>query len=555
MSPNAHHRTRHIERRAEAPAGRVVLPCLAWVAVFAAFGAAPPTAEGREMPVVFEADFEDGKLDRWEPTDARAWRIEEVDGNKVLSLFGKSKYRPKVRSPLNIILMKDVSVGFFVLDLRMRSTTKDYGHRDLCLFFGHQDPSHFYYVHIANKSDAHANSIFAVDGKPRKSIAKTRTSGTRWDDEWHRVRLVRDVDTGAIEVYFDDMDKPIMTAKDHRFKWGRVGVGSFDDTGLYDDIRLLGHTAEATAGGVAMAGGSGGAVKVTKLADTVRVEVGGKLFTEYHYKDADRPYFYPVIGPTGVNVTRHWPMKTGVPGSENEQQDHKHHRSLWFTHGDVNGHDFWTEGKGPKIVQTALATRSGREKGVIETESKWLSKDGKTVCTDRRRHVIYDTSEWKPECRMMDFEITIRASHGKVVLGDTKEGSMAMRVAPTMRVKGKVAKGHIVNSEGVRDKKAWGKRAKWCDYYGPVEGQVVGIAIFDHPSNPRHPTWWHARDYGLGCANPFGISHFEKKPRGTGDLEIAAGESVTFRYRVYIHRGDEKEGEVEKRYREFAEGN
>lgn len=546
MSPNARHRTHHIECRAEAPAGRVVLPCLAWVAIFAAFGAAPPTAGGAEMQVVFEADFEDGKLDRWEPTDAKAWRIEDADGNKVLSLFGKSKYRPKVRSPLNIILMKDVSVGSFVLDLRMRSTTKDYGHRDLCMFFGHQDPSHFYYVHIANKSDARANSIFAVDGKPRVSIAKTRTSGTRWDDEWHRVRLVRDVDTGAIEVYFDDMTKPVMTAQDDRFKSGPVGVGSFDDTGLYDDIRLRGDPVEADAGGSPTAGGKGGAVKVTKLADTVRVEVGGKLFTEYHYKDADRPYFYPVIGPTGVNVTRHWPMKTG----EGEQTDHKHHRSLWFTHGDVNGHDFWSEGRGPKIIQERLEVSSGPDKGVIETESKWVAKDGKTVCTDTRRHVFYG----RPGCGMMDLEITIRASHGKVKLGDTKEGSMAMRVAPTMRVRGKVAKGHMVNSEGVRDKKAWGKRAKWCDYYGPVgnKGEVVGIAIFDHPENPRHPTWWHARDYGLCAANPFGIHYFERKKKGAGDMTIPAGDSVTFRYRIYLHKGDEKEGEVAERYREFA---
>lgn len=542
MNFSARHRTTTLEA--------FVLLCSAWTVPVLGSATTAKGAEGPEMPVVFEADFEDGKLDRWEPTDSRAWRIEDAGnddtaGNKVLALFGKSRYRPKVRSPLNINLVKDVVVGSFVLDLRMRSTTKDYGHRDLCMFFGHRDPSHFYYVHIANKSDAHANSIFAVDGKPRVSIAKTRTGGTRWDDEWHRVRLVRDVDTGAIEVYFDDMGKPIMTAKDDRFKSGRVGLGSFDDTGLYDDIRLRGELAEAVAGGAAMAGGSGGAVKITKLRDTVRVEIGGALFTEYHYKDADRPYFYPVIGPTGENVTRHWPMKDG----ENEQKDHRHHRGLWFTHGAVNGQDFWSEGKGPKIVQERFVdVSSGPDKGVIETESRWVAKDGKTVCTDRRRHVFYG----RAGRGMMDFEITIRASDGKVVMGDTKEGSMAVRLAPTMRVKGKVGKGHIVNSEGVRDKKTWGKRAKWCDYYGPVNGKTVGIAIFDHPRNPRHPTWWHVRDYGLFAANPFGIRHFERKPKGAGDLTIPAGDSATFRYRIYLHRGDEKEGNVEKHYREYA---
>ena len=192
------------------------------------------------MPLLFQSDFEDGSLDGWEATDAAAWRIEGESGGKMLALFGQSNYEPKVRSPLNINLIRDVSVGSFTLELKMLSTTKDYGHRDMCLFFGHQGPSRFYYVHIANVSDAHANSIFIVDDKPRVSIAKTRTEGTKWDDNWHTVKLVRDVDKGTIEVFYDGNREPIMTAVDHRFKWGRIGVGSFDDTGRYDDIRLWG---------------------------------------------------------------------------------------------------------------------------------------------------------------------------------------------------------------------------------------------------------------------------------------------------------------------------
>lgn len=196
---------------------------------------------GGNTPLVFKADFEDGKIDAWEATDSAAWRIEEKEGDKVLALFKQSKYSPKVRSPININLIKDVVVGSFVLELKMLSTTKDYGHRDMCLFFGHQDPSHFYYVHIANQSDAHANSIFIVDDKPRVSIAKNRTEGTKWDDKWHTVRLERDVEKGTIEVFFDDKPEPIMTAVDKSFTWGRIGVGSFDDTGCYNDIRLRGR--------------------------------------------------------------------------------------------------------------------------------------------------------------------------------------------------------------------------------------------------------------------------------------------------------------------------
>jgi hypothetical protein len=155
----------------------------------------------------------------------------------------------------------------------------------------------------------------------------------------------------------------------------------------------------------------------------------------------------------------------------------------------------------------------------------------------------------------MDFEITFHASEGKVALGDTKEGSMAIRLAPTMRLKtkeGKVGKGHILNSEGQRDGQTWGKRAAWCDYYGPVEGKTVGVAIFDHPKNPKHPTWWHVRDYGLFTANPFGVHNFERKQKGVGDITIPDGESLTFKYRFYFHKGDTNQADVAEHYRQYT---
>ena len=120
---------------------------------------------------------------------------------------------------------------------------------------------------------------------------------------------------------------------------------------------------------------------------------------------------------------------------------------------------------------------------------------------------------------------------------------------------GGIAKGHIVNSEGLKAQAgAWGKRAEWCDCYGPVNGKIVGVAIFDHPSNPRHPTWWHVRGYGLFAANPFGQHDFENKPAGTGDLVIPDGQSVTFRWRFYFHKGDVTEGNVAEGYREYTTG-
>ena len=287
-------------------------------------------------------------------------------------------------------------------------------------------------------------------------------------------------------------------------------------------------------------------VKITELEEKVRVEINGKLFTEYCFKNVPRPYFYPVIGPTGENITRHWPMKEG----ETEEHDHPHHRSLWFAHGDVNGHDFWSEEKGfGRIVHDRfLKADSGGEAGVIQSRNGWVADNGEIICTDSRTHKFYNRADGQ----IMDFEITIYASEGNVVMGDTKEGSMAIRLAPTMQVEGTVGEGHIIDSEGHRDKQAWGKRAEWCDYYGPVKGKVVGVAIFDHPQNPRHPTWWHVRDYGLFAANPFGVHDFENKPKGTGNITIPSGQSLALRYRLYFHKGDEKEAKVAERYGEYA---
>ena len=196
------------------------------------------------MPLLFSDDFEPGKAEEWEATDPKAWQVVKQGENHVFSQFKQSDYKTPVRSPFNRAVRKGVVVGDFVLEARVQSTAREYGHRDLCLFFGYQDPSHFYYVHFGRQADLHAHSIFIVNNADRVSIAKTRTNGTPWDDNYHTVRIVHKVSTGAIEVFFDDMTKPIMTAEDKTFAWGQVGIGSFDDTGNFDDVRLWGVKAE-----------------------------------------------------------------------------------------------------------------------------------------------------------------------------------------------------------------------------------------------------------------------------------------------------------------------
>ena len=298
------------------------------------------------------------------------------------------------------------------------------------------------------------------------------------------------------------------------------------------------------------AGHSSG-VRISQEHGKLRVEINGKLFTEYCYKDVPRPYFYPLLGPDELAMTRRWPLES----TTDEEHDHRHHRSLWYAHSSVNGLDFWTEGTNANICKIVhekfLAIQSGRESGTIQSTDRWMARDGTVVCTDLRTLRIYNRPD---DQRLFDFDITLQAPPDKpVIFGDDKDGTMATRIAETMRLKhgDKPGDGHIVLSSGARDEQTWGKRADWCDYYGPVEGKIVGIAIFDHPDNPRHPTWWHVRDYGLFAANPFGIHYFENKPKGTGDFTIPAGQSVTFRYRFYLHKGDEQQARVAEQYKEY----
>ena len=296
-------------------------------------------------------------------------------------------------------------------------------------------------------------------------------------------------------------------------------------------------------------------VKLTEEDGHVTVTVDGELFTRYVSKDMAKPILYPIVGPYGVHMTRNYPMRKDV---DNEATDHPHHESLWFTHDEVNGANFWSAhpskakaGQGmARVVQTEIKI----DGHTLHAKNEWRDADNKVLFTDDR--VIGFGSD--ASSRHIDYQITIHASHGDVRFGDTKEGTMAIRTHPRLRIDSNkkhgnhTAVGHAVNSEGHKDKDVWGKRAKWIDYFGVVEGHVVGIAIFDHPSNLRHPTWWHARTYGLVAANPFGVHDFEGKPDGTGDYTIANGSSLTQRYRFVFHQGDAESSEIEKRYGMFA---
>jgi hypothetical protein len=306
-------------------------------------------------------------------------------------------------------------------------------------------------------------------------------------------------------------------------------------------------------------------VKLTPQSDRVRIEIDQKLFSEYIFSGAKRPYLYPIAMDDGVVLTRDFPMKE-TPG---EDHDHPWHRALWFAHSVVNGVDFWNEGtgdigrspkeKGSIVHEGSVETQSGAT-GVIRAGNRWLAPDGKLICTDDTTIRVSATGDGGT--RILDFEVALHALPSEpLVLGDNKDGTMAIRLAQWMTMPHKYQKhdaggeGHIVTSTGARDADVWGKKADWCDYTAPHEGKTYGVAIFDHPKNLRHPTWWMARDYGLFAANPFGQHDFEKREDAphVGDYTIPAGGSLTLRYRFVFHLGDDKAAHLAELYREYAE--
>ncbi|NMC21573.1 MAG: hypothetical protein GYA33_14280, partial [Thermogutta sp.] len=200
-------------------------------------------------------------------------------------------------------------------------------------------------------------------------------------------------------------------------------------------------------------------ITAERTARGVTITVDGKPFAEYRIDLGTKPIVWPLIGPTGQPVTRDYPM-ADTPG---ETRDHPHQRSLWFTHGDVNGLSFWEEAPGRGVIKHReyVQVRGGPD-AVVVTRNDWLTSEGDRVLTDTRR-LRFAAVE---DMRMLDFDIRLTASSGPVVFGDTKEGTFGIRVAETIRVDTKKG-GRIVNSEGNRDAEAWGKRAAWVDYSGP----------------------------------------------------------------------------------------
>jgi hypothetical protein len=291
-------------------------------------------------------------------------------------------------------------------------------------------------------------------------------------------------------------------------------------------------------------------VKITQGSDRMMIEIDGKPFTDFFTgADTRKPYLHPLRSASGKIVTRRYPMEM----IEGESRDHVHHRGLWFTHGDVNGIDFWANDatqkgkKGRVVLRKIVDLKSGKKSGTIAARFEWLDVEDSPLLAEQRTMIFYS----EPTTRTIDIDIVLTAL-APAKFGDTKEGTFAIRLAEPLTEK-KGGGGMMVNAQGAeKEKNVWGKQSEWVDYHGELEGEKLGIAIFDHPSNPRHPTYWHSRSYGLFAANIFGVKDFTGDKTRDGSLALDKGKSMRFRYRVLIHPGDARTAAIPEQYKKFA---
>jgi Methane oxygenase PmoA len=311
-------------------------------------------------------------------------------------------------------------------------------------------------------------------------------------------------------------------------------------------------------------------------ARRVDVVIDGKPFTSYLWPESQaKPVLYPLRSATGTIVTRGYPLEPR-PG---ERVDHPHHVGMWFNYGNVNDFDFWNNSTAIKredapkmgniILRRIVSTKSGKNEGELVVESDWITGRNQLVLKEHTRFVFRGDAK----SRSVDRITALQAQNENVVFYDDKEGLLGIRVTRALEAPSdkpevftdagghatSVAKmdnagvnGVYLTSEGKKGDAAWGTRGNWCILTGKVGDDPVTIAILDHPKNPGHPTYWHARGYGLFAANPLAPKIFTDGKAPAMNFTLEANQGVTFRYRVLILSEIATAADAESAYKSFA---
>ncbi len=266
------------------------------------------------------------------------------------------------------------------------------------------------------------------------------------------------------------------------------------------------------------------------------LKTGGYEFADYVTDVAfPKPHLGPIKDNSGNSFTRCDLMSA----------EHPHQRSVIIAIGSVNGVDFWNEHPGVcGIIRNEgfFDLISSPAYAAFTARNRWTDQGGSPVMTENTRFIVYNQSD---ACRMLDVIIKFSADAGDVVFGATKEaGPLGIRLRDELRAD--IGHGELCNSRGgVGEGECWGREAEWCDYHGSVDGiGDMGVSVFDHPSNERHPTAWHIRSYGLFAANNL---HFK------GGYTLKAGEIITYSYRILFRRRPMSADEISERYKSYAE--
>ena len=295
-------------------------------------------------------------------------------------------------------------------------------------------------------------------------------------------------------------------------------------------------------------------VKIDEKPAALEITIDGKPFTTYRFAPTPddpafhRPYFYPVRSDDGLELTSdQWRLQQKQPTAAAKKKiDHPHQRSVWVGHGDVNGADHWTHKDKENEQQRHIKFTSVGDDSFIE-ELTWDSKQpDKPVLSETRtvKIIAYDDG-----ARAIDVTSKLKAVNGDAVfkvkplnVSGVEAGWLAARVAPSISAGVKDRKSRITSSaKATGEKEAREKPATWCDYSGPIDGKTYGIALFDDPRNPGHPTPFHVRNFGL-------LTHI-----GVHDWTLKEGQSQTLRHRLIFHPGDATSAHLDERYEAFAE--
>ena len=291
-------------------------------------------------------------------------------------------------------------------------------------------------------------------------------------------------------------------------------------------------------------------VEFAKGDKKIDVIVKGKFFTSYLYQDSlTKPVLFPVKTSNGLAVTRGFPLEK----IEGESKDHPHHVGVFFSYGEVSGDDFWGNTGSPPQIKHVKVTqmKAAEDRGTLSTVMHWIGKDGKKLLEENRTMVFYAGENEN----IIDFDITLTAQEKKVVFTDTKEGMFAIRVAEWLKEQG--GSGAYLSSNGdEKEKNVWGKRAQWVRLQGEKDGQIAGVAIFNHPDSVNYPTYWHVRGYGLFAANPLGQHMFQetrqvKNPQAL-NLNLKPGAQAFFKFRMIIYEGARSKEQLDGQFEAYA---